>query len=133
MRILVAEDDYVSRKVIEAILRPYGDCDLACDGEKALSLFKKAFSSDKPYNLLCLDIMMPEKDGQAVLKEIREMEHANNITGEKSTKIIMTSALGDYETIKTAFQEECDAYLVKPIGKEKLLNIIKQLGLGNQS
>ncbi len=127
MRILVVEDDFVSGKVIKKMLSSYGDVDVASYGEKGVELFEKALNEDKPYDVVCLDIMMPEMDGHEVLKRIKIMESERGIL--EGTKVIITSALGDFNNIKAAYREQCEYYIVKPIEKEKIEEVLIKLGM----
>jgi len=129
MKTLVVEDDFVSRRLLQIVLTPYGQCDIAVNGREALEAFKMALDEGSPYDLVCLDIMMPEMDGHEVLKQIRETEMQNGKGGLDGAKVIMTTALGDFENIKRAFIGQCEAYLVKPVEKQKLLEKLVELGL----
>jgi two-component system, chemotaxis family, chemotaxis protein CheY len=129
MKILVAEDDFTSRLVIQKLLEPFGDVHAAVDGREALEAFQAAHDSSEPYDLVCLDIMMPELDGQAVLKEIRRVEEAAELSGLKGVKVIMTTALDDGKNVMAAFRAQCEAYLVKPIDKAKLIQHLRELKL----
>ncbi len=129
MRILIVEDDFVSSKLLQTILFPYGICDVADNGYEGLELFRKAVKEEEPYDLICLDIMMPEMDGQQMLKEIRGFEEIRGITGMDGVKIIMVTALDDFENISRAFREQCEAYYIKPIDKDRLLETLKKLNL----
>ncbi|MBF0405983.1 MAG: response regulator [Candidatus Riflebacteria bacterium] len=129
MKILVVEDDFVARNVYNEYLRPYGVCDGAENGLVGLNAFKFALDCGKPYKLICLDISMPEMDGQTLLREIRKYEAEKGITGSEGVKVIMTTAHNDYHNIMTAFIGQCEGYIIKPIGKEKLLQQMKKLGL----
>lgn len=129
LRILIVEDEFGSRKLMQKFLAPYGVCDLAVDGEEAVEAFKLAMKEEEPYDLVCLDIMMPKKDGQTVLREIREIEERHNITGLDGVKIIMTTALNDPKNILEAFKSQCEAYIPKPISKQKLLEEMRSLQL----
>lgn len=130
MKILIVEDEFTSRKILNQMLSSYGKCDTVVTGSEAIFAFKKAVEEGKPYQLVCLDIMLPEMSGQNVLKEIREYEETKKISKLNSSKVIMTTSLGDYPTINKAFDNECNGYLVKPIKKTFLEDSIKQLGLG---
>lgn len=114
---------------MQKFLSPYGVCDMAVDGEEALEAFKIAMKEQEPYDLICLDIMMPKKDGQTVLKEIRQFEEEHNITGLGGVKVIMTTALNDPKNILEAFKSQCEAYIPKPISKHKLLEEMRALNL----
>ena len=74
MKILIAEDEFVSRTKLEKILSSYGECHVTVDGSEALLAFKAALETNEPYDLICLDILMPKMDGHEALQEIRKME-----------------------------------------------------------
>lgn len=129
MKSLIVDDDFFSRRILQSILATYGESHVAVDGKEALFAFEKAFDEESPYDVICLDIMMPDIDGQEVLKKIREFEAGKGILGNDNVKIIMTTALDDKENIKKAFREQCESYLIKPIGKTKLINTLANFGL----
>jgi len=129
MRVLIVEDDFTSRTLLQKFLKPYGESDIAVDGKEAINAFQLALEEDRSYDLILLDIMMPEMDGQLVLQELRRMENEMGITGLDGAKIIMTSALTDSDNVMTAFREQCDAYLVKPVTKSDLMAKLRELSL----
>ncbi|TCL64770.1 two-component system chemotaxis response regulator CheY [Hydrogenispora ethanolica] len=129
MKTLIVEDDFVSRRLLQIILAPYGPCDIAVNGKEAIEAFRLAWQEKSPYQLICLDIMMPELGGQEVLKTIRAIEREMSVDWGDGAKIIMTTALHDHENIKQAFQEQCEAYLVKPIERVKLLQQLREMQL----
>ncbi len=129
MKSLIVDDDFFSRRILQTIFSGYGECHVAVDGKEALFAFEQATAEEAPYDVICLDIMMPEMDGQEVLKKIREFEERKGIFGSDSVKIIMTTALDDSENIKKAFREQCESYLIKPISKSKLISILKDFKL----
>ncbi len=131
MKILVVEDDFTSWKLMQHLLRSYGECDIAVNGREALEAFAASMDSCEPYDLVCLDIMMPEMDGQAVLKEIRRIEERNGVQGLHGTKAVMITSLSYPANILEAFREQCDGYLVKPIDSETLESQLRNLGLIN--
>ena len=129
MKILIAEDDFVSRRLMHKLLMPYGKCDIASDGQKALETFSMSLEANRPFDLVCLDIMMPEMDGLDVLNEIRKKEKEKGINDDDRTKIIMTTALNDSDSVIRAARSQCNGYLVKPIDKKKLIKQLQTLGL----
>ncbi|MBF0118462.1 MAG: response regulator [Desulfobacterales bacterium] len=129
MKVLVVEDDFISRKLMQRILFPYGDCDIAVNGKEAVEAFKLALEEGEPYDLVCLDIMMPIMDGQEVLRQIRELEKNKGIERFDGVKVIMTTALSDTRNVVEAMKSQCDAYLIKPIVKDKLVSELRMLGL----
>ena len=129
MRALIAEDDLASRKYILKILEPFGECDFTVNGVETLDAFLLALDELKPYDLICLDIMMPKADGMKVLKTIREIEKRNGIEESLSVKIIIMTALNDTDTIDASYELGCEAFITKPIDAENLISNIKFLGL----
>lgn len=129
MKILIAEDDFASRKFMLRFLQKYGECDVTVDGKEAVEAFVMALESNEGYDLVCLDIMMPGLDGYQALKAIRDTEKEKGIPEEKSAKIIMTSALNEGRNVQKAFELGCVAYAGKPIDQEKFDGVIKKLGL----
>lgn len=129
MRILIAEDDLASRKFLYKFLSTYGDCDMTVDGVEAVEAFRLAWDENRPYDLICLDIMMPNLDGYKALQVIRELELDRQLSSNQKAKIIMTTALNEPQNVYDAFDAGCEAYAAKPIDTEKLLEVIRRLGL----
>ncbi len=129
MKTLIAEDDFTSRTILQKYLKDYGTLHVAANGKEAVEAVRLALDDEKPYNLVCLDIMMPEMDGHTALKEIRSMEKAKGIISSKGAKIVMTTALDDLKNVTAAYDELCDVYLTKPIKKAKLLQELQKLEL----
>lgn len=129
MKILLAEDDFVTRKFMTSFLSKYGECDVTVDGMEAVDAFMMALEEDEPYDLICLDIMMPVMDGYQALVGIRNLERERNIPEEKAAKVIMTTALNEEKNVKMAFELGCTIYSGKPIDQERFEQALKKLGL----
>lgn len=129
MNIMIVENDYAGRKLLHIILSKYGRCDIAVNGQECVEAFKMALSQGERYDLICLDVMMPVMDGHEALKNIREIEKRYNISGDDATKVIITSSNSEKECILKSVRYGCNAYLVKPIKKNRLISEIKKLGL----
>ena len=129
MRSLVVEDDTTSRLVMQEYLSEFGDCDSVAHGKGAIKAFTKAYDDGKPYQLVCLDIMMPDMNGHDVLIHLRNYENDLNVGGLSGARILMTTALGDAKNVVRAFKEQCEGYLVKPVTREKLSKKLSELGL----
>jgi two-component system chemotaxis response regulator CheY len=129
MKILLAEDDYVTRKFMTNFLSKYGECDVTVDGMEAVDAFMMAMEDGEPYDLVCLDIMMPVMDGYQALMGIRNLEKDHNIPEDKMVKVIMTTALNDEKNVKMAFDLGCSVYSGKPIDQERFEQALKKLGL----
>ncbi len=127
MKILIAEDDAISRKLLWKVLEKYGDCDLVVNGREAVDACMMAFSENEPYNLICLDIMMPRIDGVNTLRTIRELESHHDI--KEGAKVIMVTALSETEVVDDSFAKGADAYATKPLDTNKLIEVLKNLKL----
>ena len=132
MKTLIVEDDFTSRIVLQGLLAPYGECHIAINGQEAVEACADALTTGQSYHLICLDIMMPEMDGHAALKQIRADEERMGILSHRGAKIIMTTALDDVRNIVDSFHELCDGYLTKPIDGTKLLQMLEKLKLREQ-
>jgi two-component system, chemotaxis family, chemotaxis protein CheY len=131
MRILVVEDDLASRKFLQKFLSQYGETDVVVDGMEALDAFLFSLKSSQPYDLICLDVMMPKVDGIKVLKTIRALETQKGILPNKRVKVIMTTALSGTDFVQDAFEIGCEAFASKPIDTQKFVEVIEELGLIN--
>ena len=129
MRILIAEDDRISRTFMKEFMKEYGQCDVAVDGMEALDLFMDAVKKEDSYRLICLDIMMPKVDGLKVLRVIRAMEKQHDVPQEKRARILMTTALADLDYVDQAFKLGADGYAAKPIDTDKITEVIRNMGL----
>jgi two-component system, chemotaxis family, chemotaxis protein CheY len=127
MRILIAEDDMINRKFLSKFLSQYGECDVVVDGMEALDAYLISVKEKEPYDVICLDIMMPKVDGVKVLKAIRDFEKQRGIMPDKKVKIIMVTALADTEYVHKAFEFGCEAYAAKPIDTDKLIEVMQKL------
>lgn len=129
MKTLLAEDDFASRKFMDKYLSQYGECDVTVDGEEAVDAYMMALEDGDPYDLVCLDVMMPVLDGYQVLKAIRDIEAERGTPREKRVKIIMTTALNEERNVKKAFELGCEAYSGKPIDVDRFEEVLKRLNL----
>lgn len=131
MRCLIVEDDDFGREMLKCLLSEYSESiDTAKNGVDAVQLFELALRDNRPYQLICLDIMMPVMDGQEALKRIRHLEKAASIPRPQAAIIIMTTALDSLQEIEEAIWEgECNDYLVKPIAQADLLALMHKYRL----
>ena len=129
MKILIAEDDFASRKFMLRFLSKYGECDVTVDGMEAVDAFLMAMEDGEPYDLVCLDIMMPVMDGYQALVGIRNLEKERGIPEEKAVKVIMTTALNEEKNVKMAFELGCTIYTGKPLDQERFDQALRKLGL----
>jgi two-component system chemotaxis response regulator CheY len=129
MNILVVEDDFISRRLLCRYLEKSGNCDVAINGNEAVAAVHEALDNGDHYDLICLDIMMPGMSGQEALVAIRQLEVEHNLHVGQGARVIMTTALEDHVNVRQAFKSSADGYVVKPIEKQKLFNLLEELGL----
>lgn len=129
LRILVIEDDFASRQLLAKILEPYGSCDLAVNAAEGFEAFQLAWNRNTPYQLLCLDILMPGMNGRELLKMIRQWEQEQDISPSQSIRVVMTTVDDDAKSVMESFQSGCESYLVKPIRRASLLDAVRKLHL----
>jgi len=133
MRILIADDSFIHRKLMMKLLAGHGECDVTVDGEEVVKAVELAYEEQNPYDLVCLDITMPKMDGHEALRRIRLFESERGIQGLDVTKVIMTTALDASNDIFQAFRDGCEAYVIKPVTQAALVTEMGKLGLLNQN
>jgi len=126
-RFLIVDDDDTCRALLELLLSSHGRCDLAHDGREAVAAYRIALDNGHPYDLVCLDIMMPEMDGHDTLRAIREIERERRILGSDGVKVLMLTASEDSQDCIRAFTGGCESYVPKPIEQTALLVEVRRL------
>ena len=128
MRALIVEDEMTSRVILQKILSGFGEVQVCIDGNEAIEAFCTAHDNQTPYDLICMDFMMPEIDGYDALKRIRTIEADKGITPEGRAKVIMTTGLNNIETEYEDIAAMADAILLKPIRKDSFIETLGKLG-----
>lgn len=132
MRALIVDDDSISGKILLNVLSTYGQCDLADNGRQAIDAFKQSLNQADPYDLICMDISMPELDGQEALRQIRDIEKQAGIDSGLEVKVVMITASSETSQVSDAlFNGGASAYFVKPLQVEAFLKELKRLNLIN--
>jgi two-component system chemotaxis response regulator CheY len=129
MYTLIVEDDFTSPLLLQTFLSRFGECHVAVNGKEAVEAFHLAKQNGRPYDLICMDIMMPEKDGKAALSEIRALEEAGGTLSSSGVKVIMITALDDVKNVVGSFRALCDAYVFKSVYTAKLLGQLNAFAL----
>jgi DNA-binding NtrC family response regulator len=113
-RILIVDDDESIRKTMKAILEDEGyKVDLAASGKEAVQKTNNA-----AYNLALLDIRLPDMEGVELLKLMKD--------SVPRTRKIMVTGYPSMQNAISAVNKNADAYLVKPVDVEKLLDTVKE-------
>lgn len=129
MKILIVDDVPLIRNMLEHILKPFGEVDIAEDGMQAINKVTQKIRTNEPYDLISLDILLPFVDGVEVLKKIREVEQANKVPELKKSKVVMVTTLNDRIMVMRCLEAGCDGFIGKPFSKEKIIEEIHKLGL----
>jgi len=130
MRALIVDDDFYSRITLHDMLRAVADCHIAVNGEEAVGAFKKALEDGRPYDLVCMDLVMPEMDGQQALREMRALEEDQGAAQAARCSIFVVSMVEDNrETNEAFFLGGADCFLVKPIAEDRLMAELREHGL----
>ncbi len=118
LEILVGEDNPTNQKVIRTILEYAGHLvEIVANGNEVLDAIEVS-----KYDMLIIDMHMPEMDGIEAVKTLRFMQ-----TGSERLPIIMLTADATTDAINSSEDAGIDAYLTKPIESEKLLATIASL------
>lgn len=128
MKFLVVDDDPISRKVVEKIVSGLGNYDSVGTGGAALDAFDEAWKMGLPFDVIFLDISMPDMSGIDVLKTIRHFENEKKLMKDLKAKILMMTASSDKETVIACLESGCNNYIVKPVNKTTVAGKLKHLG-----
>ncbi|MCK5229068.1 MAG: response regulator, partial [Desulfobulbaceae bacterium] len=129
MKILIVDDEITSRVKAETILSQYGECDMAASGSEAIDKFVQAHESGRPYDVITMDIHMPELNGIQTLKQMRDWETSHNIQVGYGVKVVMFTADDDPKVVSSSFRELCDAYVIKPFNSKKIADGMMLAGI----
>jgi two-component system, chemotaxis family, chemotaxis protein CheY len=129
MHILIAEDDPVSAKLLSTIVKDYGDVRVVENGQEAFDAYCEAHEEGWCFDLILLDIIMPQVDGQGALEAIREFEETHGIEPHEGVKVIMVTALTDSLNLYQAHRNYSVDYLPKPINRESVIKAMCKLEL----
>lgn len=125
LRVLLVDDEFTCRLLLQTFLSRYGECHAAVNGSEAVEAFRLALDHGRGYDLICMDILMPKMDGREAVSQIRALERAQGIPPSLGTKIFMTTIVAEVRQVIQSCEELCDAYLMKPIDLGQLLNRMK--------
>ena len=133
MRILVVDDDDISRTKITNILSRYGDCVEAEDGQEALCYVGLAMGQGHPFDLITMDVEMPGLKGHDVVKAIRRWEKmiCPSKASFRPVKVVMLTSKTGMKTIYAAHKQSCDQYVIKPVTPENIHECLANIGLAN--
>ncbi len=126
MRSLVIDDEFVALSKMVGLLRPLGDCDAATSGEQALNLFLRALTNGAPYDLITIDINMPDMNGITLLSRFQAEE---KVHCSPASRKLMVTADSSASNVRAALAGDCDGFIVKPIKRAVLADKLASLHL----
>ena len=129
MKVLIVDDQLVSRKKVQKIMEGFCEADAVDSGQAAIEAYKRSLDAESPYDQVTLDVSMPDMDGRKVLQTIRKLENENETPAERQVKVLMITSSLDKETVLSSIQAGCDDYLVKPLNRETISRKLEKLGL----
>ncbi len=127
MKILIVDDEEVSRCKLTAILEDLGECVTAGSGREAIGEVKKAINNGAFYDLITMDVSMPQMDGTEALLNIRDLEKSAKSAPKPQAKIVMITAQKDRDCLITCVQAGCNDYIIKPVDPDKVFQRLKAL------
>lgn len=117
--ILLAEDNPVNQKVAMRVLKHLGyEADIVGNGQEAIAAI-----ADKAYDLILMDIQMPEMDGIQATKHIRDRESASQLPPIAIVAMTANATDDDQNICRDAGMSD---YISKPIQIDKLKNILQR-------
>lgn len=130
MRILIVDDELVSRKKLEKIMEGFGDCDARENGQEAVLAFQKSLVEENPYDLVLMDLIMPVMDGHEALMRIRSLEKEHGVRPGYESRVMVISSLEDQKNVcKAFFHGQATSYLTKPVNKESIIKAMENMNL----
>lgn len=129
LRMLVADNDQVSRRILGYFLKAYAEITEAADGDEAMRLYEQAEAEGRPFELIFLDNVMPGKQGPEVLEAIRAHEQKDPAKKAKPVPVIMVTGTASPQQVDRLQRLGISYYLLKPFEEEKLLRELRRLNL----
>ncbi|MCK5311020.1 MAG: response regulator [Desulfobacteraceae bacterium] len=130
MKALVVDDEVVSRKKMIKILGKYGECEEAENGKDAIEKFSvNTVDGTDSFDVITLDISMPDMSGLDVLERIRKIEAEKSIAKEKQVKILMVTSKSEKETVRSSIEGGCNDYVIKPFNNQSIQIKLERVGL----
>lgn len=131
MKSIVVDDELICRKIFEKVLLQYGPCDTVKNGTEALEAYKTSLDNNCPYQLMVLDIILPDIHGGQVLKAIRDLEKGRGIDEIDKLRVIVTTATETWFSkgfVTKNLNFLYEAYFIKSPDMSEFIERIHDLG-----
>jgi PAS domain S-box-containing protein len=130
LQILVAEDNSVNQRLAARLLEREGhSVTIAGSGQEALDLFERSLAESNPYDLILMDVQMPDLDGLQATGRIREKERGSR---NRIPIVAMTAQAAESDRLR-CIESGMDAYVTKPVNVPQLMQMIESVMLGGNS
>ncbi len=130
MKILIVDDDPISRMALSATLAKFGQCTCADNGRDGLEYFGQALQAGQPFNLVFMDIQMPFMDGQTALAAMRDMEREQGVAPGREAKAAMITCHDDIKNVSESFfHGQASCYFTKPLDIRAMEETLRREGL----
>jgi two-component system chemotaxis response regulator CheY len=133
LKILIIDDNSSDCESLECILKPYGNCDFTADSKMAIDVFSNSLEEKATYDIIFLDINTHGIDWMEMLSEIRRIESEKGIKESNAIKIIVHKPVDDPGDVIKAHDFMFDAYFEKPVKRNKIIEIMRYLGLTEEA
>lgn len=127
MKALVVDDQEINREILQVLLTEFGDVTAAASGKEAIDVFATALADGNPFDLVCMDISMPEMNGHEAMQQIRLME-ADRMS-PRAIAFMVTASSDPEDMLSALTQAECDDYLPKPVIRRTFIELLQKYDL----
>ena len=122
MKVLVVDDDLITRITLEGILSAYAEVHCCVDGKEAVGEHKSALDRGEPYDLICMDLLMPVMGGLEALRRMR-----NEFP---DVRVIMLTASENDADLLSALKAGAMGYLLKTCEPDDLFRALRSAMAG---
>ncbi len=131
MKILIIDDDASSRQMFRAYFEQFGQCDTSSQGYDGITAYKNAINQGQAYDLVVIDIILPDLSGDKIMEIIRTEEDLHKISDLSRSKIVLTTSLDDEinRQIAEKLTKGLETYYVKSFAVEGLSEKLAELGI----
>lgn len=129
IRTLIVDDELVSREKLRTIMERHGECVTAANGVEAMLQFVEAWEAWRPFDLIMLDIGLPDRTGKELLQEMRRMEAEHGVAEHHRARIAIVTSATERSTVAECVAAGCDDYIIKPISAAIIGRKVEAMGL----
>jgi len=126
MKILIVDDDLTSRNILSEMLKQFGFATEATTGTEAMDFVSRSLNSDTKFDVICLDLKLPGRSGQDVLRFIRSAEKRHEVP---PTPVFIITSDNTRTSVMETSKDGCNGYLLKPFDWDHLNYLLKREGL----